>query len=112
MKKPLTSEEIVELSNSPYVSQIVYDRISFTPEFKKIIYDGMTSGKTVRMVLKEYGIDPKILGAKRLESLASRLRRKPTFVDFPKKSLMTRVKELESAVASLQQEIEILKGIL
>ena len=52
MKKPLTSEEIVELSNSPYVSQIVYDRISFTPEFKKIIYDGMTSGKTVRTVLK------------------------------------------------------------
>lgn len=127
-RKPLNAEEIAELRSSPYVASIIGDRISFTPEFKKVMYDGLMSGKTVRVVLQEHGIDPEILGDKRLWGIACHLRknadREEGFEDLRKnnrrkpaketreQTLAARVEQLEHELAYTRQEIEFLKKII
>ncbi len=73
-KKPLNAEEIAELRSSPYVASIMGNRISFTPEFKRMAYDQTTSGRLMRTVFEEHGIDPEILGDSRVWGFAEKLR--------------------------------------
>ena len=75
-KKPLNAEEIAELRSSPYVASVIGNKISFTPEFKRMAYDQITSGKTMREVFEEHGIDPEILGDSRVWGFAEKLRAK------------------------------------
>ena len=126
-KKPLSEEEIAELRRSPYVACVISDRISFTPEFRKVMYDELTGGKTVRVILKEHGIDPKILGDKRLWGIASKLRanadREEGFEDLRKgnsrkpakgteeQTLAAKVEQLTHELAYTRQEVEFLKKI-
>ena len=75
-KKPLNAEEIAELRSSPYVASVIGNKISFTPEFKRMAYEQITSGKTMREVFEEHGIDPEILGDSRVWGFAEKLRAK------------------------------------
>lgn len=126
-KKPLTAEEIAELRSSPYVASISSGRICFTPEFKKIIYDGLLSEKTVRIILKEHGIDPDVLGEQRIIGIAAHLRKNAArdegFEDLRKnnkrkppkrtreQTLATRIEQLEHELAYTRQEVEFLKKV-
>ena len=126
-KKQLSPEEIVKLCTSPHIVSVTSSKINFTPEFKKIIYEGLSSGKPVRIVLEEYDIDPEILGEQRLKGIATHLReyakRDEGFEDLrkynrhrlPKKTreqtLVTRVEQLEHELAYTRQEVEFLKKI-
>ena len=65
-KKQLNAEEIAELRESPFVSSIISGRISFTPEFKRMAYGQLISGKSMREIFEENGIDPDILGPSRI----------------------------------------------
>ena len=127
--KPLNPEEIAVLRSSPYVARasIMTGRINFTPEFKKLLFDGIQSGKSARTVFEEHGIDPEILGEKRIESLTERLRdnaeREGGFEDLRKKNsrkpakgtqeqtLAARVEQLEHELAYTRQEVEFLKKV-
>ena len=51
-RKPLDAEEIAELRSNPYVASIISGRISFTPEFKRVAYDQLMKGKSMRMILE------------------------------------------------------------
>ncbi|MCF0160422.1 MAG: hypothetical protein HUJ99_06490 [Bacteroidaceae bacterium] len=126
-KKPLTAEEIAQLSTSPHVAGIVSGKVSFTPEFKKLMYENLLAGKTIRMTMLENGIDPQILGDKRIWGIAEKLRanadREQGFIDLrcqnrrrpPKQSkeqtLAKRIEQLENELAYTRQEVEFLKKI-
>ena len=51
VRKELSSEAIIELSSSPYVKSIKSGQVSFTSEFKQILYDELAKGKPVEEVI-------------------------------------------------------------
>ena len=127
VRKELSSEAIIELSSSPYVKSIKSGQVSFTSEFKQILYDELAQGKLLRNVLEEHGINPDILGDRRIYKLAERLRqqgkREGGFSDLRKKNcykpagktetqaLTAQVEKLRHELVYAQQEIEFLKKI-
>lgn len=126
-RKPLNAEEIAELRSNPYVAKVIGNMISFTPEFKRMAYDQITSGKTMREVFEEHGIDPEILGDSRIWGFAEKLRakaeREEGFTDLrgqnmrkpvketKEQTLKVRVEQLEHELAYTRQEVEFLKKI-
>lgn len=65
MPKRFTNEEIELLSKSPYVKDIRQDRLTFTHEFRCMLYDEwikQPSTSQIRSVLKSYGFDCSMLG--------------------------------------------------
>ena len=126
-EKPLSAEEVDELRKSPYIASIIGNKIVFTPEFKKVMYTELISGKTIRTTLEEHGINPEILGKSRVWAISNRLRinaeRKEGFADLRKnnsrkpaketreQTLATRVEQLEHELAYTRQEVEFLKKI-
>lgn len=126
-KKELSTEEVIELCRSPYIDSVKAGKVVFTPEFKRILYDELTNGKMLRKVLKEHGINPEILGDKRIYRLAERLRkygkREEGFTDLRKNNghprsreakeqiLAVQVDKLQHELAYTRQEIEFLKKI-
>lgn len=65
MAKRFTNEEIKLLSNSPYVKNVRKNRLTFTYEFRCILYDEwikQPSTSQIRGVLKSYGFDCSMLG--------------------------------------------------
>lgn len=126
-KKEINAEEAAELRKSPYVTRVSSSKIYFTPEFKRMAYQRMTDGKTMRAIFVERGIDPAILGDRRIWSFAEKLREKADsdegFVDLrgnnvrknigetKEQTLATRVEQLEHELAYTRQEVEFLKKI-
>ena len=124
-KKPLNTEEISKLRSSPYVASVIGRRINFTPEFKRMAYEQLNNGKTMREIFEEHGIDPEILGNSRIWGFAENLRAKADceegFVDLRKnnsrkppketkeQTLSTRIEQLEHELAYTRQEVEFLK---
>ena len=127
MGKKLTPEERDILRKSPHVSQVIGERISFTPEFKRMAYREMLDGKTLRTILFEHGINPDMLGDSRIWGIAEKLRknadREEGFVDRRKQnqrrsaketkeqSLESKIEQLEHELAYTRQEVEFLKKI-
>ena len=63
--KKFTDEEIKLLSNSPYVKNVRQNRLTFTYEFRCILYDEWIkypSTSQIRSVLKSYSFDCSMLG--------------------------------------------------
>ena len=126
-EKPLSAEEVDELYKSPYIASIIGNKIVFTPEFKKVMYTELISGKTIRTTLEEHGINPEILGKSRVWAISNRLRinaeRDEGFADLRKnnsrkpaqetreQTLAARVEQLEHELAYTRQEVEFLKKI-
>ena len=126
-KKPLTADEIASLRNSPYVADVKTGKISFTPEFKKVMYERLINGQSIRETLEEHGIDAEILGDHRLWNIAQKLRAKAQrdegFADLREKNnrkpaiktetrtLEERIEQLEHELAYAKQQIEFLKKI-
>lgn len=126
-KKPLNVDEIALLRSNPYVAAVQCGKISFTPEFKKVMYERLINGQSIRSTLEEYGIDAEILGDYRIWSIAHSLRvqaqRDEGFVDLREKNnrkpaikteartLAERVEQLEHELSYAKQQIEFLKKI-
>ena len=126
-QKRFTEEEIRQLKLSPYVASVSAARVQFTPEFKKMAYQEISGGKTLRTVMEEHGIDPDILGDARIWSTAANLRkdaeREEGFVDLrgrngrkskkpvKEQTAEERVAQLERELEYAKQELEFLKKI-
>lgn len=126
-KKPLSTEEIAELRSNPFVARVIGDSISFTAEFKRLAYDELASGKFMRDIFEDHGIDPTILGDSRVWGFTRKLRaradRAEGFEDLRKhnmrkpanetreQSLAAKVEHLEHELAYTRQEVEFLKKI-
>lgn len=126
-KKQLNTEEIAELRECPFVSSIISGRIQFTPEFKRMAYNQLVGGKSMRAIFEENGIDPDVLGNARVWGFAAKLRqnadreggfedrrshshRKPA-IGTREQALSARVEQLEHELAYTRQEVEFLKKI-
>ena len=126
-RKPLSAEEIEVLRSSPYVAGVIEDRISFTPEFKRMAYAELNDKKTMREIFAEHGIDPKILGNRRIWGFTYNLREsaardegfadlrehncRRSAVETREQTLSARVEQLEHELAYTRQEVEFLKKI-
>lgn len=126
-KKQLDNDEIAELRGCPFVESIISGKITFTPEFKRMAYKQLDSGKSMREIFEENGIDPEILGSARIWGFAQKLRknadREGGFEDQRRRNsrkpaegtkeqaLSTRVEQLEHELAYTRQEVEFLKKI-
>lgn len=127
MGKKLTVEEREILKRSPHVANVTSVTVTFTPEFKRILYQGLCDGRRLKEVLFEHGINPEILGNSRIWGMAENLRakadREEGFEDQRKQnhrreaegtreqSLEAKVEQLEHELAYTRQEVEFLKKI-
>ena len=126
-RKELNAEEIAELRKNQYVEKIQEGRITFSSQFKRMAYQQLMDGKLMRAIFAENGIDPKILGNRRIWCFTERLRangdRDEGFEDLRKNNihkpakeskeltLATRVEQLEHELAYTRQEVEFLKKV-
>lgn len=123
---PMPKDYVKELNEHRYVEQATEWTISFTAEFKQLVYDEYYRGKSTREIFEAAGFDVEKLGTKRLENFRNRLMKKSGeedgFVDKRKdKSLQAapsaeaqlqkRIRELEHRNAYLEQENDFLKKI-
>ncbi len=125
--KRFSKEEIEALKRSPYVAKASPIQVSFTTDFKQMAYQELTEGKTMRTILEESGINPEILGERRIWSMTFRMRqeaeREEGFEDQRRKNkrkprkqkeeqtLAERIEQLEHELAYTKQEVEFLKKI-
>lgn len=126
-RKQLTKDEIAELEQNPSIAKATASTVSFTPEFKRIAYQQLVDGRTMREILNEIGVRPEVLGDSRLWGIAEKLRknadREEGYADLRKGSRRKGAKEapartereeltaLRHEVAYMRQEIEFLKKV-
>ena len=118
--------EVQQLRENPNVDYVTEREIFFTDAFKKLAWEQKQSGKTLPTIFRENGIDPQILGHKRIENFSRRLREKAKGSgDFSDQrqgnhrpntggtaiTLEEKVRLLEHELAYTQQEVEFLKKI-
>ena len=121
-----TQEQIDHLKVNHYVKSISASTIRFTEEFKKYFYQKYHSGVSARQIFSDCGIDPDMLGVKRIEgfcyTLNKQAKRESGFVDnrqnnyshqakTGEENVYTRIKQLEHELAYTRQEVEFLKKL-
>lgn len=73
-KNYFTDEQMKILKESPYVKKVSTTNVSFTEEFKTDFLKLYDAGIGPTEVIRRLGIDPKILGKRRVEKLSRRIR--------------------------------------
>ena len=121
-----SEEDVRKLRANIYVKQVNDEQILFSEEFKMLAWSEIKSGKKMPEVFRENGIDPEILGAKRIENFRYLLKRRARegkgFSDNrcengrqeKEKTALSqedRIRELEHELAYTRQEVEFLKKI-
>lgn len=122
----ISEADILKLSQNVYVERVTEHEIAFTEDFKRLVWAQKQAGKSMTQLFRESGIEPQVIGYKRIENLSRRLRdkarnhadlsdeRKNNHRPEKKKeaqSLEEKVKYLEHELAYMRQEVEFLKKI-
>lgn len=119
----LTKEQIEILSSYPQVTRTTDTTVVFTQTFKRHFCEEYIKGKSPRIILRESGIDPDVLGAKRMYSLRWHALKEWEAADGKidqtiNKSEISKTKTIEDKFSLLEheliyarQEIEYLKKI-
>lgn len=120
-----TDEQIRILERNPYIQKITHKSIKYSQQFKEEFWRLYSQGETPRSILQSFGIDPGILGERRLSNIVQRIKieaeRLEGFADTratnsgrPRTGHMTpeeKIRYLEHKIAYQHQEIEFLKKI-
>lgn len=124
--KLFTSEEIAMFRASPHVVSVSARSVTFTPAFKKKVYQEMLTGKHIKDILEAYDIDTAALGGARINGLLQRIRmeseredgftdvrrqRRPKTQEEKQVSAEKRIRQLEAELAYTRQEVEFLKKV-
>lgn len=118
-----TEEQQNELQKNPYIEKVSAKSITYTKEFKEKFEEEYKLGKLPSQILADMGIDPRILGKRRKDSIVSRMRLyelRPEGCDDTRKNNTGRpstkdlsdadkIKRLEQRISYLNQENEFLK---
>ena len=110
-----TQEEMKELSDNPYVEKVSEKAITYTQQFREEFYERYSHGERPSNILRSFGIDPKILGERRINGITCRCKKmakKGSFEDSREESSgRPRAKERtpEEEIAYLKQKIEFQK---
>ena len=67
-------DEVMELKKNPYVKNVSNKAITYSNEFKELFATRVLSGEPSSKVLLDFGINPKILGKRRVDSLSHRVK--------------------------------------
>ena len=125
-KTRFTKEQVERLGLSSYVASVSNTTVRFTAEFKKRFLEERRSGREVREIFRECGIDPDILGEKRISGFCYQVNKKAkTDEDFSDKRggnhrkktegeaepVEQRLSRLENELAYTRQEVEFLKKL-
>lgn len=125
-KTRFTKEQVERLGLSRYVASVTNTTVRFTAEFKKHFLDERKSGRDVREIFRECGIDPDILGEKRISGFCYQVNKKAKQnEDFSDKregnhrkktegeagTVEERISRLENELAYTRQEVEFLKKL-
>ena len=116
-KNYFTPEQVEELRKNKYIKHVSEKAITYTEEFKERFMLEYNSGKLPSQILLEMGLNPKILGKKRLDGIVATIKRqsvsptgfKDTRADSSGKPL-TRELSQEELIERQKQEIELLKA--
>lgn len=124
--KLFTSEEMEMFRASPHVVSVSSRSVTFTPAFKKKVYQEMLTGKRIKDILEAHDIDTAALGGARINGLLQRIRkeseREEGFTDVRRQrrsktreekqiSAEKRIRQLEAELAYTRQEVEFLKKV-
>lgn len=124
--KLFSPEEMAVLKASPYVESVTSRSVCFTPEFKRVVYRELLSGKNIHNIFEEHGIDTVALGTVRINGFLERLRkageRDEGFANLrhqqkkktPEEcnlSAEKRIRQLEAELAYTKQVVEFLKKV-
>lgn len=118
-----TEEQLKELAKNPYIKKVSEKAITYTQEFKERFAREYNSGKTPSKILDDMGINSRILGKRRKNSLVQSMKKyelrpegcedtrtsnsgRPSTKDL---SSDEKIKRLEQKIAYLKQENEFLK---
>lgn len=116
-KNYFTPEQVEELRKNKYVKHVSEKAITYTEEFKEFFIIEYKKGKLPSQILLEMGLNPKILGRKRLDGIVATIKRqsvsptgfKDTRADSSGRPL-TRELSQEELIERQKQEIELLKA--
>ena len=124
--KHFTDEEMGRLRINHYVKSISPSTIKFTEEFKRYFCQKREEGVAIRDIFLECGIDPNILGERRIKGFSYTVRKQARKEDGFKdkrqsnqfhaasmegRTVDTRIKQLEHELAYTRQEVEFLKKL-
>lgn len=124
--KLFSYEEMAALKASPHVESVTNRSVCFTPEFKRLVYRELLSGRNIYEVFEECGLDTAALGRSRINGFLERLRktgdrdegfanlRHQRKVRTPEERGLTaekRIRQLETELAYTRQEVEFLKKL-
>lgn len=116
--KKLTNEQIEMLEKSGHVARMTDVYVFFKSSFINKFCIEYHAGKTAEAILRENGIDPKILGNTRVDSLRRQYNKEwlPRHVGIPERRAVTTNEahdiKIEHELEYLRQEVEALKKIL
>jgi hypothetical protein len=116
-RHPLSQKQVEELRKSPHVRFVNANILSFTGEFKEHVYNERQRGVPFREILCKAGIDPDLMGPRRIRNLSSSIneqgRRGVGFSDIVQKNPLPEdkraAKTIEEKVARLQHELAFVK---
>ncbi len=74
LRNYFTDEQIMILQRNPYVEKVSKANVTFTEEFKNMFVNLYQSGTGPTEIIRRLGIDPRILGTDRIESMTRRFR--------------------------------------
>jgi len=126
MKNRLTEEQLRLLRANVNVEKATEYYVVFTEQFKQLAWEQKQAGKRMREIFRENGIDPELLGDKRIENfnqmLNQRAREGGGFKDRrtdnhrpsaeeTAQTLADQVKRLQHELAYTRQEVEFLKKL-
>lgn len=116
-KNYFTPEQVEQLKKNKYVKHVSEKAITYTEEFKEVFMLEYNSGKLPSQILTEMGFDYKLLGRKRIDSIAQRTKKQSLRPEGFKDTRSTESgrpleRELspEEQLERLKQENEILKA--
>ncbi len=120
-----TDEQVKLLEANPYIDKVSNKSIKYSQTFKEEFWNRYSNGETPSMIISSFGIDPHILGNKRISNIVQRIKmeaeRLEGFEDqrqfcsgrpsSKEKSPEEEIEYLKRKISYQQQQIEFLKKI-
>ena len=124
-KKLFTEEEIAAFRASPYVESVSAKSVTFTAEFKRLVYEKLLAGHSIETVLEAHGIDTAAMGQPRIRGMQEKLfkaaerdagfanlrKQRKQSQEKPEESAQKRIRRLEAELAYTRQELDFLKKV-
>ena len=109
-KKLFTDEEIEQFKNNPFTFKITKSHISFTIEAKTIFWKEYNEGIPIKLVLKNYGYPPEILGDGRIDGILKILKMQSKSKDgFTQGTYKRTTSNIDDSLP-LDQQVHLLRG--